>query len=224
MRINNLFENKELCNKNIFLLEDDSDLGKALKVLLEAESYRVRWFNYANLFLDQMGDLVNNVTEHQIPTCMLLDINLGGDISGFDVFKNIVEKQFHKIIPIIFITGNSDVSNAVGVLKQGAFDFLEKPVETEVLLNTTSLALQKSKNELDQYHIHHRYVNGLKLLTKKEKEILDKILEGMSNREIADILNNSVRTIEHHRSKVFEKLSVSNAVQLAKLNEISKIY
>ena len=146
--------------------------------------------------------------------CIVLDIRMR-EMSGLECFDALRERG--NTLPVIFLTGHGDVPMAVGALKKGAFDFLEKPVDDNALVDRVIRALasdaRRQASETSQATVATRIAQ----LTPREHEVMRLVLAGKFNKVIADELNISMRTVEVHRSRVFEKMGVRSAVELAQL-------
>ena len=146
--------------------------------------------------------------------CIVLDIRMR-EMSGLECFDALRERG--NTLPVIFLTGHGDVPMAVGALKKGAFDFLEKPVDDNALVDRVIRALasdaRRQASEASQATVATRIAQ----LTPRELEVMRLVLAGKFNKVIADELNISMRTVEVHRSRVFEKMGVRSAVELAQL-------
>lgn len=146
--------------------------------------------------------------------CIVLDIRMR-EMSGLECFDVLQEQG--NTLPVIFLTGHGDVPMAVGALKKGAFDFLEKPFDDNALVDVVIRALasdaKRQANQATQASVTHH----LALLTPREQEVMNLVLAGKFNKVIADELNISMRTVEVHRARVFEKMGVRSAVELAQL-------
>jgi two-component system response regulator DctR len=116
---------------------------------------------------------------------------------------------------VIFLTGHGDVPTAVGAVKRGAFDFVEKPLSNNALVDRIEQALERSAAELTRRREQHVQARRLAELTERELEVMRLVTEGHPNKRIADELGISVRTVEVHRARVFEKMDVKSAVELA---------
>ncbi|NMF87463.1 response regulator transcription factor [Aromatoleum petrolei] len=146
--------------------------------------------------------------------CVVLDIRMEG-MSGLECFD--VLRQRGNQLPVIFITGHGDVPMAVAALKKGAFDFIEKPFNDSDLVDIVTRALEIDANNHRAETTRETVETRLALLTAREQEVMELILAGKFNKVIADDLCISMRTVEAHRSKVFEKMEVRSAVELAQL-------
>jgi len=138
-------------------------------------------------------------------------------MSGLALFEQVVERGFTELLPVIFLTGHGDVATAVAAVKRGAFDFVEKPFSDNALVDRIEQALQRSEAALARRTDKRRIERALAELTEREREVMNLVVEGRPNKLIADALDISVRTVEVHRARVFEKMNVKSAVELANL-------
>ncbi|HKX44155.1 MAG TPA: response regulator [Burkholderiaceae bacterium] len=154
------------------------------------------------------------------PSCLVLDLRMGG-MSGLALFERVIARGLLETLPVIFLTGHGDVPTAVAAVKRGAFDFVEKPFSNNALVDRVEQALAASGEAL----LKRREVNArqrrLEHLSKREREVMELVASGMSNKAMADALQVSVRTIEVHRASVYEKLGVQSAVEL--LNTLNSL-
>ncbi|MBS0346260.1 MAG: response regulator transcription factor [Proteobacteria bacterium] len=146
--------------------------------------------------------------------CIVLDIRMR-EMSGLECFDVLQERG--NTLPVIFLTGHGDVPMAVSALKKGAFDFLEKPFEDNALVDVVIRALANDAKRQASQATQVSVTNHLALLTPREQEVMNLVLAGKFNKVIADELNISMRTVEVHRARVFEKMGVRSAVELAQL-------
>ncbi|WP_291985492.1 response regulator [Candidatus Accumulibacter sp. ACC007] len=189
-----------------YLVDDDDAIRDSLGWLLESRGVPCLSYPSAEDFLAAW--------DPTLAGCVLLDIRMDG-MSGPELFDLLCERG--STLPVIFLTGHGDVPMAVSALKQGAFDFVEKPCNDNELVNRVIEALQ-----LDE---HQRLaasdavsVNSLtSRLTTREKQVMELVLAGTLNKVIADELQISMRTVEVHRANLFEKMGVRTAVELAQL-------
>ncbi|RFB65849.1 MULTISPECIES: LuxR C-terminal-related transcriptional regulator [unclassified Herbaspirillum] len=144
--------------------------------------------------------------------CILLDVRMP-DQSGVALFDTLKSRGITRRRPVIFLTGHGDVPMAVDMLKNGAFDFFEKPFNDNQLMDRVLEALQASREAGEQDAVRTR----LDSLSTREREVLDLILAGKMNKVIADELGISMRTVEVHRAHIFDKMNVKTAVELARL-------
>jgi len=150
------------------------------------------------------------------PSCVLLDVRMPG-LSGLALFERLVERGFIEALPVIFLTGHGDVPTAVAAVKRGAFDFVEKPFSDNALVDRIEQALLRSEGALARRAGKRQVERALAELTEREREVMQLVVEGRPNKLIADALDISVRTVEVHRARVFEKMNVKSAVELANL-------
>jgi two-component system response regulator DctR len=148
--------------------------------------------------------------------CILLDVRMPGQ-SGLALFENLLTNGLANAWPVIFLTGHADVPTAVDSVKRGAFDFCEKPFSDNALVDRIEQALALSNERLASQALSAGVASRLAELTERERDVLRLVVEGLPNKLIADQLDISVRTVEVHRSRVFEKMNVKSAVELANL-------
>ena len=196
----------------IYLLEDDEDIADSLEYLLKEEKRRFEWFKKGESLLEQIQKDLNN-SDKLIPGCILIDIRLSDEL-GTVVFETMLNMFEFNTYPVIFLTGHGNVLDAVKMLKLGAFDFLQKPVDGETLEEIISKALKVSKKRLINLKIRENFISRKNLLTEQEENIMKLIVNGKTNKEISLQLGNSIRTVELHRSRIFEKMGVVNAIEL----------
>ncbi|MDA9815829.1 response regulator [Alphaproteobacteria bacterium] len=207
--------NKKL-QKHIYLLEDDEDLSEALSMTLEHEKYICHAFHSTLDFFEAIDTSLDNSTE-SIET-LILDINLGKE-SGIEVFNALKNKIKYLAIPIIFLTGHGDIYLAKSTIQNGAFDFLSKPISEQDLMETVELSMKEALKRKEIKKFLEEWKEKEQKLTEKESEVMLNICKGNSNKEISEIMGNSIRTIELHRSRIFDKFKVSSAVELASNSE-----
>jgi two-component system response regulator DctR len=214
----NISTSKQMPRKNlIYLVEDDVDLANAMRMLFQTEGLDIEHFSDGESFLKK-------IEAHQIlsleepAACVLLDIRLGS-MSGLEVFDKLRKSHRHFKHPVIFLTGHADLQVAVDVMRQGAVDFVTKPFDSDTLIGKVRNSLLLSNKTLDTELSKQQLNMLLDRLTDKELKVMQYVIEGMHNREIAEILGNSVRTVEIHRANVFDKMEVKSAVELARLLE-----
>lgn len=190
----------------VFIVDDDEAIRDALTWLLQSRGVNAQAFGSAEDFLAQWSPAMAG--------CLLLDIRMSG-MSGLDLFDRLRDVQSR--IPVIFLTGHGDVPMAVGALKKGARDFVEKPFNDNELVDRVIEALewdaQRRAAEADTATLAAR----LGQLTARERQVMDLVLAGKLNKVIADELGITMRTVEVHRAHVFEKMGVKTAVELAQL-------
>ena len=188
------------------IVDDDEAIRDALTWLFRTRQVACRAWESAEAFLEAW--------QPEWRGCIVLDIRMR-EMSGLECFEALREQG--NSLPVIFLTGHGDVPMAVGALKKGAFDFLEKPVDDNALVDRVIRALasdaRRQASEASQATVATRIAQ----LTPREHEVMRLVLAGKFNKVIADELNISMRTVEVHRSRVFEKMGVRSAVELAQL-------
>lgn len=214
----NHYVDKQVPRKNlVYLVEDDLDLANAMHMLFQTEGLDIKHFEDGESFLKEIAEhpMIN---PEEPAVCVLLDIRLG-HMSGLEVFEKLKKRHHHFKHPVIFLTGHADLQVAVDVMRQGACDFVTKPFDSDTLLKKVRLGLALSNKTMDTEVTKQQLNLLLDKLTQKEMTVMQYVIEGMHNREIADILGNSVRTVEIHRANVFDKMEVKSAIELARLLE-----
>jgi two-component system, LuxR family, response regulator DctR len=151
--------------------------------------------------------------------CVVLDIRMAG-MSGLECFEALRARE--SALPVVFITGHGDVPMAVAALKNGAFDFIEKPFDDNALVDVVIKALEADAQRQVVAASREAVTARLAQLTPREREVMELILAGKFNKVIADALHISMRTVEVHRARVFEKMEVRSAVELAQLLTIAQ--
>lgn len=190
----------------VFVVDDDEAIRDALTWLLQSRGVEAEAFASAEEFL--------GCWDADIAGCLLLDIRMSG-MSGLDLFDRLREVQAR--IPVIFLTGHGDVPMAVGALKRGARDFVEKPFNDNDLVDRVIEALEWDfQRRLDEAAAADLAAR-LEQLTARERQVMELVLAGKLNKVIADELGITMRTVEVHRAHVFEKMGVKTAVELAQL-------
>ncbi|MBM3386686.1 MAG: response regulator transcription factor, partial [Betaproteobacteria bacterium] len=147
---------------------------------------------------------------------LLLDVRMPG-MSGLALFEQLLANGIAQAWPVIFLTGHADVPTAVDSVKRGAFDFCEKPFSDNALVDRVEQALALSRTRLEARQQRQQLQRRLNELTDRERRVMHLVIEGLPNKLIADQLDISVRTVEVHRARVFDKMAVKSAVELANL-------
>jgi two-component system response regulator DctR len=188
------------------IVDDDPAVRDALQWLLKSRSVQSRAWESAEAFLCSASQ--------ELCGCLLLDVRMPG-MSGIELFDRL--RALNCGLPVIFLTGHGDVPMAVQALKDGAFDFIEKPYDDNALVDKVLAALEhdtkRCAREKSLREVQHR----LEQLTQREQEVMHQILAGKLNKVIADDLGIAMRTVEVHRSHIFEKMQVRSAVELSQL-------
>ncbi len=192
----------------VFLVDDEAPVRRAVSRLLRAENFTVDAYASSEEFLQQ--------ADFKCPGCILLDMAMPG-LSGLDLQRELAARDCH--LPIIFLTGRADVPMTVKAMKRGAADFLTKPVEDAVLLTAIRNALEKDRIERKRRLETADLRACLATLTPREREVLDQIVLGRLNKQVAADLGAAEKTIKVHRARVMEKMQVASIAELARLIE-----
>ncbi|WP_034412176.1 response regulator transcription factor [Derxia gummosa] len=194
----------------VFIVDDDEAVRDSLAWLLEANTYRVQAFESAEAFLESYEPMKIGV--------LLLDVRMPG-MSGLELQErlNAMGNGNRFFLPIIFITGHGDVPMAVSTMKKGAVDFVEKPFNESELRAIVERMLTQAQTVAADNVRKRAAEEKLSRLTLRERQVLDCIVAGRLNKQIADDLSISIKTVEAHRANVMEKLGVANVADLLKL-------
>lgn len=200
----------------VYLVDDEDVVRDALAWLLRSRRLLAEGFESADAFEAHIAERMTADARAfpGAPACLVLDMRMPGT-SGLVLFERLAERGLLPVLPVIFLTGHGDVPTAVAAVKRGAFDFVEKPFSNNALVDRVELALQASGTALGEQRARLRAGRALAELTEREQEVMRLIVEGRPNKLIADALGISVRTVEVHRARVFDKMHVKSAVELA---------
>ena len=197
---------------SVFIVDDDAGVRDALAWLLRSRRLPSQAFESAEAFLQ----MIDAGFTTQNPCCLLLDVRMPG-LSGLALFERLVERGLHQVMPVIFLTGHADVPTAVATVKRGAFDFCEKPFSDNALVDRVEQAIAQSALIVQAQQARNSVRQRLAELTERERDVMRLVVDGLPNKRIADQLDISVRTVEVHRARVFDKMDVKSAVELANL-------
>ncbi len=187
------------------MVDDDEAVRDSLQWLLEGKDYYVRCFESAESFL-------NRYDPREV-ACVLIDIRMGG-MSGLELQDKLIERK--SPLPIVFVTGHGDVPMAVDTMKKGAMDFIQKPFDEVQLLSLVERMLDHARGAfVDQQQAASRDAL-LARLTTREAQVLERIVAGRLNKQIADDLGISIKTVEAHRANIMEKLNANTVADLLK--------
>ena len=192
----------------VFLVDDDASVRKSLSRLLRSADLQVETFASAHDFLTREHSEGNG--------CLVLDIRMPG-LSGTDLFNELRKADYS--MPVVFLTGHGDIPTGVQAIKEGAADFLTKPVDEEELLNAVRAALARDVVEHEKHVDATLIRQRLQTLTDREHEVLTYVIAGMLNKQIAHALGISEKTVKVHRGRVTEKLGVHSVAELVRLAE-----
>ncbi|MDY3114637.1 MAG: response regulator [Sutterella sp.] len=190
----------------VYVVDDDEAVRDSLKWLLEANDYRVELYDSGESFIAKYDPKAIAV--------LVLDVRMPG-MSGLEVQEHLIARNAD--LPIIFITGHGDVSMAVNALKRGAVDFIEKPFEQAALKQLVERMLQEARERHMQNE--HQSLNEalLSKLTPREQQVLERIINGRLNKQIADDLGISIKTVEAHRASIMDKTNSSTVADLMRV-------
>ncbi|MBK5959103.1 DNA-binding response regulator [Rhodoplanes elegans] len=192
----------------IHIIDDDPAVRDALSVVLTLEGYHVTTFADGHSFLAAVRS--------RAPACIILDVHMPGR-SGLDILKELNAKNYPA--PVFIISGQGDIPMAVEAIKNGAFDFIEKPFDAETVVNRVRDAIEAASRRQARAGLGETLTQfpGSDLLTAREREVLNLIAAGASNKEAGRQLGISPRTIEVHRARIMEKLGAKNAADLVRI-------
>ena len=190
--------------QSLAVIDDDAAVRQSLLWLLGSDTLQVSGFDSAEAFLAD-GD-------NRRFNCLIIDLRLSG-ISGIVLLQSLAAWSYCP--PVIMLTGHGDVPHAVAAFKLGVVDFLEKPFDDQHLLSQVAHCLQQDQTARQQHERSERVQQTLSTLTEREKEVMQLVLAGLLNKQIAEALHISMKTVEVHRARVFDKMGVKSAVELA---------
>jgi FixJ family two-component response regulator len=193
-------------DQTVFVVEDDPTMRSLLGALTQSMGLSYAAFASAREFLDAY--------EPSAAGCILLDLGLPG-MSGVELQTELNLRG--AVIPVIFISGQADVSTAVAAMRQGAFDFLQKPFSNSQLIERVSAALAHDRLNRETLKEMDLVRARLGTLTRREREVLDHVARGLSNKAMAQEMALSQRTIELHRSKVMDKMCAKSIAHLVRM-------
>lgn len=199
----------------LHIVDDEEVVRDALLWLASSRQIEAKTYANGQAFLaaiDAAAVSDAGISASKYGDCLLLDVRMA-ELSGTALFDILSARQLTQRLPVIFLTGHGDVPMAVDSLKRGAFDFFEKPFNDNALMDRVEQALQQSLKAGEAHQIQLR----LQSLSQREHEVLQLILQGKMNKNIADELGISMRTVEVHRAHIFDKMQIKSAVELAGL-------
>lgn len=190
----------------VYVVEDDAAVRESLRLLLQLRGYETVACERAEEFLA--------FEAFERPACVLVDVRLPG-MSGLDLQRRLAGAQ--PTLPVIVMTAHGDAATARAALRDGAIDFLEKPIDESDLLQAVELALQSDVAQLARDREHEDILHSMQRLTERELDVFTRITDGLHNREIAEELGISPRTVEVHRARLMEKLAARRVADLFRL-------
>lgn len=195
----------------VFVVDDDAAVRNSLRFLVEAAGLKTAVFAGAREFL-QAYDPAQ-------PGCLVLDVRLPG-MSGLELQQQLLASGIR--IPVIIVTGFGDVPNAVQAMRAGAIDFIEKPYNDKQLLEKINHALEMDRQERAIQAGRRDVLTRLSTLSAREQEVMERVVNGLANKQIAGDLGISTKTVEAHRARVMEKMRADSLAELVKLVEASR--
>lgn len=190
----------------VYVVDDDSGMRESLGFLLESRGYKVRTFDSAQAFLQANEDPSGG--------CLIVDVRMP-DMTGLELQERLARRNTR--LRLVVITGHADVEMAVGAMKAGAVDFIQKPFSDEALLDSVDRALKQSRRLLSREGTSIDIGDRLRALTAREREVLDHLATGSPHKVIARDLNISPRTVEVHRARIMRKLGARNLADLVRI-------
>ena len=190
----------------VFVVDDDPAMRESLRWLIESVGLRVETYSVPQDFL-QTYDAAR-------PGCLVLDMRMPG-MSGLELQEELTERK--ATLPIIIVTGYAEVPMAVRALKAGAVDFIEKPFSDQLLLDRIQQAIETDRQTRGQQAYKAQLATRIASLSAREREVMELVIAGKANREIAEELGLSQKTVEVHRSRVMEKMQVDSLAELVRV-------
>jgi len=190
----------------VYVVDDDEAVRDSLQWLLEGKDYRVKCFDSAESFLSRY--------DPREVACLIVDIRMGG-MTGLELQDKLVERR--SPLPIVFITGHGDVPMAVDTMKKGAMDFIQKPFKEDDLVSLVERMLDSARESFSDHQNAANRGALLSKLTGREAQVLERIVAGRLNKQIADDLGISIKTVEAHRANIMEKLNANTVADLLKI-------
>jgi FixJ family two-component response regulator len=199
----------KVVSRFVHIVEDNATFRKAIEGLLKQFGYEVSTYPSAQHFLDRLPS-------DDVPSCILLDVRLPG-MSGPELQQRLSE--LGSTLPIIFLSGYTDVATTVKTMKAGGEDFLIKPVSSDQLLPAVERAIAHHNAMLNLKQTRAQFVSRLATLTPRERQVFELVIRGKTNKQMADALGATERTMKAHRHGVMTKMQVRSLVELVSLAE-----
>jgi two-component system response regulator TtrR len=190
----------------VYVVDDDEAVRDSLKWLLEGVSYTVRTFDSAESFLAGF--------DPKAIACLVLDVRMPG-MSGLELQEELLSRKLD--LPLIFITGHGDVPMAVNTMKKGAADFIEKPFDQAKLKAQVERMLAQAREAASRRERERINQALMARLTAREQQVLERIMAGRLNKQIADDLGISIKTVEAHRANIMDKLKANTVADLMRV-------
>jgi FixJ family two-component response regulator len=192
----------------IAIVDDDQSVREGLHSLMRSAGWGAEVFASAQEFLERRGS--------EAPSCLVLDLQLPG-LSGLDLQKRMAEAELE--IPIVFLTGHGDIPASVQAMKAGAIEFLTKPVAEEDLLRAIQEAIERDRRQRQQSAGKHDLQSRYQTLTPREREVMQQVISGLLNKQIAAELNITEFTVKIHRGQVMRKMRADSLADLVRMGD-----
>jgi FixJ family two-component response regulator len=195
----------------VYVVDDDSSTRELLAWLMKRNGLRAEVFPDARSFL--------KAYRPEVPGVLVLDLNMPG-MSGLDLQQYL--KGQGVLLPVIFLSGRADVPNAVRAVREGAIDFIEKPFDYKRVVALVGECIRRDAETRAGRDMKRASRERIEQLTQREREVLEQIVAGRMNREIAEALDISIKTVEAHRARIMEKLEVNSVAELVQAALLAK--
>jgi RNA polymerase sigma factor (sigma-70 family) len=192
----------------VYILDDDASVLQSLKRLVESAGFHAETFSQADEFLEHKHS--------EGPGCLVLDVRLP-DIDGFNLQEELSKRNIS--LPVVFITGYGDILMGVKAMKKGAVDFLPKPFEDKEILSAIEQAIHKSRQQHEQEKEISHIKSLLSAISRREYEVMRWVIAGLLNKQIAQKMGITEKTVKVHRGRVMEKMQVGSVAELVRLLE-----
>jgi FixJ family two-component response regulator len=190
----------------VVVVDDDISVRESLELLIQNEGWESALFESAHEFLARLPTVV--------PSCLILDVHLP-DLSGLDIQQRMSDGKFST--PIIFITGYGDIPTSVRAMKAGAAEFLTKPLDDKIMLDAIRDAVRRGQANLVREGAQHQLQERLATLSKREREVMNLVVQGLMNKQVGFELDISEITVKAHRGRVMEKMQATTFVDLVNM-------
>ena len=194
---------KPAAEQIVYIVDDDDAMRDSLVWLVESQGFVVQAFASAEAFVAAYRD--------EMTGCVVLDVRMPG-MSGLELHEWLTARQ--SVLPVVFISGHGDVPMAVSALKKGAVDFIEKPFNDRDMLHLIEQCMKLDRTHHEQRRQNVVVARRLSSLTEREREVLALIVAGKLNKQVADVLNISIKTVEAHRGRIMDKMGVRSVAEL----------
>ena len=193
--------------QTVFVIDDEEAVRNSIRMMLERQGYVVGAFASAEAYLEAIGPGASG--------CIVCDVRLGG-LSGLDLQRELLERKCR--LPLLLITGHGDIEMAVTAVKRGAFDFIEKPFQDTRLYTSVALALSSDREQAAKEEEIAALASRLAELSDRQRQVMELLIDGLSNKEIGKRLGISPRTVETYRAFVMAKTGASSLAELVKMS------